>query len=120
MKCIAKYKTEWKCPRKIRLKQLEQNQGEGIKETEIDMDVQDELSSISDTHELMGETDIDEESVNISTASTSSHSTEKKERKVDLNLTDADGKLDLSKIKRWLIPKLNKTYRAEETSRVGG
>lgn len=83
---------------------------EGAKEKEEEMDIEDDLSSTSDAEELMGETDIDEESINISITSTvSQESSGKKKRNVDLNVTDADGKLDLSKIRSWSIPKLNRS-----------
>lgn len=93
-----------------------------VKRKEEDMEVRDETSSISDVDELMGETDIEEESVNISSASTSSHTSstsKRKSRKIDLNVTDDKGKLDLSKIRGWSIPKLNRSYKSDRDERIG-
>lgn len=98
------------------------NQNE-LNQNEVDMEIQDDESSTSDVEELMGETSIEEDSVNISSASTSSHSsntTGRKARKVDLNVTDDKGKLDLSKIKSWSIPKLNRSYKKDNGEPVGG
>lgn len=66
------------------------------------MDLEDDVSTSTDVEDLMGETDVDEESVNI-TADSSSLST----KTTRLDVTDSKGKLDISKIRSWTIPKLN-------------
>lgn len=83
-----------------------------------DMDVDDDLSSTTDNEDLMGETDIDEESVNISASSKISHKSGKQGKTSVLDVTDDQGKLDISKIRKWTIPKLNTSYRNTDGNRV--
>lgn len=53
--------------------------------------------------DLLEATDVDEESVDISVTSTTSEASSSK-----LNVTGEDGKLDLTKIRKWTVPKLKK------------
>lgn len=75
------------------------------------------VSSSSDSEDLMDPTDIDEDSVNISAVSTVSTA-------AIVSVTDERGKLDISKIKGWKIPKikeldpsLNDSYVSSRTRR---
>lgn len=84
---------------------------------ELEMDYNDDGSTTTDAEELMGETDIDEESVNISASSSISNTVPKQTRKTSrLDVTDSKGKLDISKIKNWSIPKLNKSGQSREST----
>lgn len=85
---------------------------------ESDMDVQDDVSSVADSDDLMGETEIDEESVNISTSSAISHVSNKSGKTSVLDVTGADGKLDLSKIRKWTIPSLGQQGQSSTTGRI--
>lgn len=63
----------------------------------------DEDDDDEEDGDLLEETDADEESVDISVTSSTTTTNESR-----LNVTDQYGKLDLSKIRGWSIPKLKK------------
>lgn len=76
-----------------------------------DMEVNEQVDTSSSTEneeELLEQTDVDEESVNISaSSSTSTPSTLGHASAASrLNVTREDGKLDMDKINKWSIPKL--------------
>lgn len=74
------------------------------------MDDQSAVSSVSDDEDLMGQTDLDEESVNISAHSQASTLGTGAKTSI-LDVTDAHGNLDLSKIRKWTIPKLKESSK---------
>lgn len=80
----------------------------------MDMEVNHEDSSCSTENEedMLEATDIDEESVNISASSSTSDTAVAATSRVSsasrLNVTGDDGKIDLEKIKKWKVPRLDK------------
>lgn len=69
----------------------------------VDAREESNVDSTDDDGDLLEETDVDEESIDISAASSSSVESSSK-----LNVTGADRKLEIEKIKKWTVPKLNK------------
>lgn len=59
---------------------------------ETSMDIPDDLSSVADSDDLMGQTDVEEDSVDISTSSSVSHTSNKIGKTSILDVTGADGK----------------------------
>lgn len=101
-----------KIKRKAKRENVTLTQGE--QKTEI-MESQDaDTSSASDTDDLMDQTETEEESVDISTTSNSTAETSNTSR---LSARGKDGKLDISRIRSWKIPKLRKMsdFASKET-----
>lgn len=89
-----------------KLTQPENNDGDKEEGSDIN-------SSVADSEDMLDPTDIEEDSVNISATSTISEM-------AVANVTGADGKLDISKIKNWKIPKLNELDPSLNNSYISG
>lgn len=88
-------------------------------EDNVDMEVNNDDSSCSTENEedMLEATDVDEESVNISASSSTSDiavaSTSRVSVTSRLNVTGDDGKIDLEKIKKWKVPRLDKSKHGQ-------
>lgn len=65
--------------------------------------------SVADSEELMEQTEVEEDSVNISASSTVSATPTVPDVG---NVTGEDGKLDMSKVKNWSLPKVNELHHS--------
>lgn len=87
-------------------------------EVQMEINETDDSSKSEDDDELLEATDADEESVDISASSSTSTSSDTNiERDVNtgkVKVTKENGKLDLSKIRSWTIPKLNASVLERE------
>lgn len=75
----------------------------------------DSTSSLTDNEELMDATDAEEDSVNISA---SSSITSTASATAIGNVTGSNGKLDISKIRNWTIPKVNEIHHSLRSTTV--
>lgn len=75
----------------------------------------------TDDEELLAKTDIEEDTVDISSSSSNSSSASKSAGNVNAhNLTTSDGKLNIDEVKSWSIPKLDTSRLELSTSYISG